>query len=67
MRHLKARLSYSGLFRFHIVGVVKSLAELEVKKDNDIEAIIDDIIRKKLLASQVNVLGDVKPEYCLSL
>jgi hypothetical protein len=55
-RQLKARLSYSGLFGSHILGAVKSLAELEVKKDDDIEIIIDDIIRKKLLASQVNVL-----------
>jgi hypothetical protein len=47
---------HSSLFGSHILGAVKSLAELVVTKDDDIDRIVDEIIDQKLLASQVRLL-----------
>jgi hypothetical protein len=53
---LKGRLMHSSLFGSHILGAVKTLAELAVEKDDDIDRIIEEIIDAKLLASQVRLL-----------
>ena len=53
---LRGRLLHCSEFGSHILGSVAPLEELEVKKRDDIDRIIQNTVKAKQLANQVRVL-----------
>ena len=53
---VKKRLSYSNDFGSHVLGSVLPLEECEVKEGEDIDEVINEIKKKKAMASQTRAI-----------
>ena len=53
---VKKRLSYSNDFGSHVLGSVLPLEECEVKEGEDIDEVINEIKKKKVMASQTHAI-----------